>query len=248
MIKYSMILILSIVVVLTGCTTKTPQLEVLPMSTITAKTSIDMRGKTITTFILYDAVKQLQKMSDGEVLEIVTDNYAAIESDMNAWSRMTGQKLLEVEKNTAYHRYYVEKAPFKKQGKTLAIVISNSGLEELISPLGFALGAALEGLDVSLYFQGPAVRVLKKGFKGQLKGFSKPFSGFARKGMAQTGHIPPQDKIRQLKDLGAHVYLCGPSMDHFGVKQDELIFDDVIIAEYLTFMEIMANADIQFYL
>ena len=91
------------------------------MSKIAANTSIDMRGKTITTFILYETVKQLQRMSDGDVLEIVTDNYAAIESDMNAWSRMTGQKLLEVEKNATYHRYYVEKASFKKSGKKLMV-------------------------------------------------------------------------------------------------------------------------------
>ncbi|MFQ5811701.1 MAG: DsrE family protein [Anaerolineae bacterium] len=115
-------------------------------------------------------------------------------------------------------------------------------------PLGFALGAALEGIDVHIYFQGPATRVLTKNFKAQLQGINRPFSGFARKGMAKTGHIPPQDKLRQLRELGAHFYVCGPSMEHFKVKKSEFIFDDVIVAEYLTFMEIMNKADIHIFL
>ena len=206
-----------------------------------------MRGKTITTYIMYHAVKTLQEMKEGEVLELVTDSFEAIEPDIRAWSRMTGHSLLKVEKDAGYERFYIEKGVPVEHGKKLAVVISNDGLEELISPLGFSLGAALQGLEVSMYFQGPGVRVFKKGFKAKLKGFGKPFSGFARKGLTQTGHIPPQDKIRQLKELGAKFYLCGPSMEHFGVQKHELIFNDVLIAEYMTFMEIMGDADIHIY-
>ena len=76
----------------------------------------------------------------------------------------------------------------------------------------------------------------------------KQFSSFARKEMAKAGHLPPQDKLEQLKELGARIYICGGSMDPFGVKKSELIFDDVIVAEYLTFLEIMDKADINIFL
>jgi predicted peroxiredoxin len=66
--------------------------------------------------------------------------------------------------------------------------------------------------------------------------------------LTKIGHIPPQDKLRQLRELGAHFYICGPSMEHFGVQKGKLIFDDVVIAEYLTFMEIMKKADIHIFL
>ena len=85
------------------------------MSTIQAKESIDMRGKLITIYILYYAVQTLQTMNEGEVLEIVTDNFEAIESDIRAWSRMTGHAVLDVEKGTTYERYYIEKALPKTQ-------------------------------------------------------------------------------------------------------------------------------------
>ncbi len=213
-----------------------------------ARVSIDMRGKKITTFILYDAVMKLREMKEGDVLEIITEDFEPIESDIRAWCRMTGHNLLDVERAPGQERYCVQKGALKEEERKLAVVISDAGLEELLSPLGFALAAALGGTDVHLYFQGPAVKVLQKDFKETLHGIGRPFSRFARKGLAEIGHIPPQDKLRQLKELGAHIYLCGPSMEHFGVKRDELIFDDVIVSEYLTFMEVMGKADIHIFL
>ncbi len=206
-----------------------------------------MRGKKITTFILYDALMKLREMGEGDVLEIVTEAFEPIESDIRAWCRMTGHSLVNVEKAPDQERYYIEKAAPRGKEHRLAMVISSAGLEELISPLGFALGAALAGIDVHVYFQGPAARVLKRGFKGTLPGIGRPFSGFARKGMAEIGHVPPQDKVRQLRELGAHLYVCGPSMEHFRVKKDDLIFDDVVVSEYLTFLEVMEKADIHIF-
>ncbi len=217
------------------------------MASASANQSIDMRGKKITTFILYDAVMKLREMSEGDVLEIVTEAYEPIGSDIRAWCRMTGHKFVDFNKSPDQERYYIEKAAPTREQNKLALVISDGGLEELISPLGFALGAALGGTEVYIYFQGPAVKVLKKGFKEALRGISRPFSRFARKGLADIGHVPPQDKLRQLRELGARFYVCGPSMDHFGVEKDELIFDDAIVSEYLTFMEVMGNADIHIY-
>lgn len=212
------------------------------------KESIDMRGKHITTFILHNVVMKLRDMKEGDVLGILTDTFEPIENDIRAWCRMTGHNLVELETKADHQRYYIEKAAPREKEHQLALVISDPGLEELISPLGFALGAALGGTDVYIYFQGPAVKVLTKGFKEKLRGINRPFSNFARKGLAKTDHVPPQDKLRQLRELGAHFYICGPSMEHFGVKKSELIFGDVTVSEYLTFLEIMNKADIHIFL
>jgi len=233
---------------LMGCATHNQHLEALPMGKIPVSRSIDMRGKTITPFILYYAVKNLKDMQEGEVLEVSTDKFEAIENDIHAWSRMTGNRLLEMETGNNFQRYFIKKVNLKKPDRKLAMIISDPGLEKLLSPLGLALSAALSGTDVYLYFQGPATRVLKKNFKAKLSGIQKPFSSFARKEMAKAGHLPPQDKLQQLKELGARIYICGGSMDPFGVKKSDLIFKDVIVAEYLTFLEIMDKADIHVFL
>ena len=72
---------------LNGCATPNVGMEVFPMGTMQADKLLDMRGKLITTYILYHAVEALQTMNEGDVLEIVTDTFEAVESDMYAWSR-----------------------------------------------------------------------------------------------------------------------------------------------------------------
>jgi predicted peroxiredoxin/TusA-related sulfurtransferase len=213
-----------------------------------ANRSIDCRGKTISTFVLYKAYKELQTMNEGELLEITTDDFGVYENDISAWCRMTGLKLVDINKEDRHQRYLIEKTVMKAQGKKMAMVMSSDGLEELLSPLGFALAAALEGFEVYIYFQGPAVHVLQKGFKAKLPGIGALFSTIAQKGMTESGHIPAQEKLQQLKELGARFYICGGSIDHFKVKMEELIFDDVVLAEYPTFMEVIGQSDIQFFL
>jgi predicted peroxiredoxin/TusA-related sulfurtransferase len=211
---------------------------------IATSTSLDMRGKTITTFVAYAAAERLAALADGESLDLVTDAAPDIDSDIRAWCRASGQELVTVERTGASGHYVIRKRGLRPSGRRLAAVISDPGLEELLSPLGFALAAALEGVDVSVYFQGPAVRVLATGFAEKLHGLRRPFSRFARAGLAKAGHVPAQQKIRQLQALGARLYACGPSMRHFRVARTDLAFDDVTVAEYLTFMEVMAAADI----
>ena len=209
-----------------------------------ARVSLDVRGKTITTFIAYETLRQLGGLADGESLELVADASEAIDNDIRAWCRTRGQHLAVAGHVNGSQRYVITKRPLRPSGKRYATVISDAGLEELLSPLAFALAAALEGSDVSLYFQGPAVRVLAKGFTEHLHGPGRPFSRFARAGLARAGHIPAQDKVRQLQALGSHLYACAGSMQHFKVSRADLAFGDVTIAEYLTFMETMAHADV----
>jgi predicted peroxiredoxin/TusA-related sulfurtransferase len=210
----------------------------------TTRTSLDMRGKSITTFIGYEAARRLADLPEDGVLELHTDASDEIDNDLAAWCRSRGQELAVGRRADGSYQYLITKRPLRGNGKRFAAVISDADLEELLSPLGFALAAALEGSDVSLYFQGPAVRVLSKGFTEHLHGFNRPFSRFARASLNKAGHIPAQEKIRQLQTLGGHLYICGPSMQHFKVAKSDLAFDNVTVAEYLTFMEVMASADI----
>ncbi len=218
------------------------------MTTITADQSLDRTGKTITTFVVYDLRTALEQMAEGQVLELLTDDYEAFEADIAAWCEATGQVLLSSQRIEKGLRFLIEKRTPKTKESSLAMILSPDGLEELLSPLGFALAAALEGIDVSLYIQGPAVRVVTKGFQPKLKGWSRPFTRFAQAGMADAGHIHAQEKLRQLRSLGAAIYLCAGSMDHFKVRREDLIFDDLPIVEYLTFMSVMEDADVSLYI
>ena len=208
----------------------------------------DFSNKKISAYILNNVVQKLKQIKIGDNIQIKIDNYKAIDNDLEAWSRLTKKKIELIESKTDYKIYRIEKTNDFQIDKKFAIIISDKGLEELLSPLGFAWIAAVSGMEVHIYFQGPAVKVLKKGFKEKLKGLSSIFSGFARNGLKKIGHLPPQDKLIELKKLGAKFYLCQPSMDHFKVRETDLIFDNIIIAEYGTFIEVLSEADIKFFL
>ena len=218
------------------------------MSTdLESRTRLDMRGRTITTFIAYEVHDALSAAAEGARVDVLTDAFTAIDSDLRAWCRVTGHALVDVDTTGEAWRFTIEKGAPRRSTRKYAAIIENHGLLELLAPLGFALAAALEGHDVSLYFQGPAVKVLERGYVARLHGFGRPFSRFPRSGLDKAGHIPPQAKIRQIQRLGGQIYACGPSMDHFKVAETELAFDDVIVAEYLTFMEQLDQADIHAY-
>ena len=89
--------------------------------------------------------------------------------------------------------------------------------------------------------------MLEKGYTAKMHGPGRPFSRFPRSGLAKAGHLPPEDKVAQLQELGAQLYACGPSMEHYKVDESDLAFDGVVVCEYLTFMEQMHDADIHMY-
>lgn len=211
------------------------------------RTRLDLRGRTITTFIAYEIHDALSVLGEGDRLDVVTDAFTAIDTDLRAWCRVTGNALVDADITGSTWRFTIEKGTPRRPTSKFAAVIEDDGLFELLAPLGFALAAALEGHDVSLYFQGPAVKVLGKGYVPKMHGLGRPFSRFPRAGLDRVGHIPPHEKLRQLQRLGAHIYACGPSMDHFKVAETDLAFDDIIVAEYLTFLEQMDHADIHLY-
>jgi predicted peroxiredoxin/TusA-related sulfurtransferase len=209
---------------------------------------IDGRGRSVSTAILYEVARAIRPLAPGSVITIRTDPLPAVDSDIRAWCRSTGHELLAADEPAGARDYLVRKTDEVRRQPGWAIIISNPGLEELLSPLGFALGAALAGSTVAIYFQGPAVRVLTRSFSEKLHGWQRPFSAFARRGLDEAGHPPPQVKLRQLQDLGALIYICGPSMTHFKVKADDLIFAGVQVAAYPTFVEQMNQATVQVFL
>jgi len=109
----------------------------------------------------------------------------AIDADVGAWSRATGNAIVERGDHARGRRYVIEKGEPRRSGHALAAIISDDGLFELLSPLGFALAAALDGHDVALYLQGPAVRVLSERFTPKMHGVGRPFSRFPRDGLAK---------------------------------------------------------------
>ncbi len=171
---------------------------------------LDLRGRTITTAIVLAVHEKLAELAVGDEIELLTEAFPAIVPDLQAWCRATGHDFIEVVEEGESWRVRMRKGVPRGAGYGVAVVVSVDGLEELLSPLGFALAAALGGAQVALYLQGPAVHVLAPGFRPRMRGLARPFSRFARTGLERVGHVAPVEKLRQLQALGAGLYACGP--------------------------------------
>ena len=217
------------------------------MTTTADTTTMDLRGLTITTAIMAATLEKLEDMAVGDELDVLVERAPGIVPDLEAWSRVTGNSVSFVDGAATSQRVHIRKGSAKPNERSVAIVVSHDGLLELLSPLGFALGAAQEGARVSVYLQGPAVHVLRPGFSPTLPWPMRPFSLFARPRIEASGHVAAIEKLRQLQLLGGRIYACAPSMERFGVDPTDLRLNDVTVCEYLTFMEVMQEADVQLY-
>jgi predicted peroxiredoxin len=208
---------------------------------------MDLQSLTITTAIAYAIHEALEPLDVGDPVEVYIGAAPALIPDLETWARQRGHRLEVIEGGATGSRLRFTKGHAERSERRVAIVVSDAGLEDLLSPLGFALAAALEGAAVSVYLQGPAVRVLRPGWSATLPWPMRPFTRFARQGLEAAGHVAAIEKLRQLRSLGGRVYACGPSLAHFGVDPHELALPDVTVCEYLTFMAVMQEADVQLY-
>ena len=218
-----------------------------PSTDTTGASALDLQSLTITTAIAYAIHEALGPLDVGESLAVIIGAAPALRPDLETWARQNGHALEVVGEDATGVRLRVTKGQAEPSGRRVAIIVSQGGLEDLLSPLGFALAAVLEGAEASVYIQGPAVRILRPGWSATLPWPMRPFTRFARHGLEAAGHVAAVEKLQQFQSLGGRVYACGPSLSHFGVDPDDFALPDVTVCEYLTFMAVMQEADIQLY-
>ena len=120
--------------------------------------------------------------------------------------------------------------------ESMAVVVTGDRPHEMATSIGLARAALLEGLDVSVFFRERGVRALSKFFIPR-RSLSARLLG------RRTAH--PHGDVFRLFDHGAHIYACAISMEDHGITPDELLSDDITVAEYATLVRVMKEADIQ---
>lgn len=200
------------------------------------KHHLDLRGNGLTTDIVARAINRLDVMTAGESLSMRVDADEAIDRDLRAWCEATGNHLVRVEDSVDARTYVIEKGVPVNVVHKLALVISSPDHDHLQAPLSLALAAALEGVGVSIFFEGPAVTILTADFQGK----GKRFRRFRR-----AAGVEAHDRVRQIHDLGGDLYACERALREHQIASGEIVFDRVLHAEYLTFLPVMEEADIQ---
>ncbi len=208
------------------------------MGTRDARHHLDLRGTGMATEIVTRAVNRLDVMSPGESLSLQVDATEAIDNDLRSWCEATGNHLLDVTDRGDDRIYVIEKGIPINVVHRLALVMSSPDHDRLEAPLSLAIAAALEDVKVSIFFEGPAVRILTRGFDRRE---SRGWFGRSRK----TAATEAQKRVRRIQDLGGHLYVCERALGARAIRPGDLAFENVTHAEYLTFLPVMEEADIQ---
>ena len=197
--------------------------------------SIDARGIHASVDLLESVAAVLDEVAVGEAVAVVADDFQPIETDLRSWSQVTGHDVASKTSSDRAMRYVIVKGPPRPTIHSMTAVVSSDRPKMLAWPMGLARAAALEGLEVSVFFRGDGVRVLSRFFTPRRK---------FRHRLSRRRPPHPHGDVFRLFDHGAHVYACAVSMEENGITPADLLFDNIIVAEYATMMAVISEADI----
>ncbi|MDX9899715.1 MAG: FAD-dependent oxidoreductase, partial [Spirochaetia bacterium] len=225
-------------------------------------------------------IMRLKKEADklpqgGRIILSATDPGFA--RDVQAWSNMTGNRLLSIEESTGIITAVVEKGTGVKPssgGGSLdgaTFVVFSDDLDKALASLVLANGAASAGKKPTMFFTFWGLSVIKrakkprvaKDFMGRMFSMMLPahmgklslskmnFGGAG--GLMMKGRMKSK-KVDQLEVMmehalrsGVRLVACQMSMDIMGVTREELI-DGVEIGGVATYMEAATNANVNLFI
>lgn len=191
----------------------------------------------------------LDSLPDGRTIEITTTD-AGFASDIEAWCKTTGNKLVDLKKENRTFTAIIKKGNAEitesvKNGQT--IVMFSDALDKALATFIIANGAAASGKPVTIFFTFWGLNLLKKCkdtkvkkcfiekmFGWMLPNCAKKLSlsklnmggmgTFMMKQVMKSKNILPlTELIKTAQDNGVKFIACSMSMDVMGIKEEELI-------------------------
>ena len=208
---------------------------------------VDARGTWKPYQVAYEAIKAMRELDTGAQLEVLTKDDAGLLYDISTWCRATGHQVVVSEPiDDGAVRSLLRKGQHRRSGRSMTVIVSTAGLAEVVYPLDKALAAAVLGMDVHVVFEGAGVRLLKRDYRAKLSGLvGAVFTPVVERVMKrEIGWPLPAESIAMLEDLGAHFYVCGPSLFGYGVHTEEIVVRDYTIGAVVTWADLLARTDI----
>jgi predicted peroxiredoxin len=203
------------------------------------------------TFKAYQAaylvIQELRRKDSEAVVELVIKDDKGMLKDIVTWCSTTGYQLICSEPgNEGEMRCLIQKGEENRNDKIMTVMISTADLENLAYPFDKALGGAVLGMQVNVVFEGTGVRLLKRGYRASLSGFwGRMFTTVVENVMKdKIGWLLPQDAIAMLEELGANFYVCGPSLEGYGVREEELVVKHHTLGGTITWVDLLARSNV----
>lgn len=191
------------------------------------------------------------------MIELLIPNSKGILHDIATWCETTGNDLVSSEVSSEggtedMHvviqkgvRSGAEQEGERGKEKKMTVVISTADLEYVVPPLDKALAGKVLCMDVSVVFEGAGVKLLKNGYRATRSGLFGNFrTSSVEMSLKNSGSPLPSEAITMLEELGAKFYVCGPSMEANGMRQEELVVEHSIVGSTVTWVSLLEHSDV----
>ncbi len=137
-------------------------------------------------------------------------------------------------------------AGISSQAKRKLVMVASRGTADGLYPaLILATTAAAQGMPVDIYFTFGGMKMLTKGMPENIKpSVDLGVSADELKVLLTKGGMPTlYDMLKSSKEAGVHIHACSPTMNLYGMKEEQLVdvCDDVIGAS--GFLELARDPD-----
>ncbi len=214
---------------------------------------------------------ELDKQEIGtQLLETATDPGFA--RDIQAWTRMTGNRLVELREEAGTVTALVEKAAREPSAQprdtenALTMVVFSDSLDRALASFVIANGAASAGKEVTMFFTFWGLSILKKqthtpvkkdlmgrmfsmmlpGSTGGLSLSKMNMGGMGARMMRSRMKAKNVDSLEQMMqsaiDSGVRLVACQMSMDIMGISREELL-DNVEVGGVASYLESASDAN-----
>jgi uncharacterized radical SAM superfamily Fe-S cluster-containing enzyme len=86
------------------------------VSPLPVRLSINTNGRTFASGLLLDLVSAIRRTADGELIAVDAQDAAAIEADLEAWSRLTGHAIISCTTNDGRTRWVLRHGSATREG------------------------------------------------------------------------------------------------------------------------------------
>lgn len=210
---------------------------------------VDARNTTKSYIALYEVIREFNHRNPEFIIELITRDNRGVLNDISVWCETTGNVLISSEVvDEGEMRYLIQKCVLRKSvtPKMITVTISTASLDMVIYPMERAVAGAVSGMEVNIIFEGTGVRLLKKGYRATVAGFIGKFctDDIEASLKSKMGWPLPRDSMLILEELGAKFWVCGASMEEYGIRGEDLVVKNVNMGGPITWVDLLAKSDV----
>ncbi|KAG4422808.1 hypothetical protein IFR04_004030 [Cadophora malorum] len=211
---------------------------------------VDGRHSASSPTVLALLLRKFNPMNPEDMIELAIKNNKGIFHDICLWCERTGNPLITSEHTSEDEDIHciIQKGERRSSDQKMVVVMSSANLEVIVEVLEKAIGGCVLGMDVSLFFEGTGVRLLQNGYRARCPGI---FGGFRTNKIEgecrRVGKLLPRDAIGMLEELGANFFVCGPSLEIYGVDEEEVSVAKYEVVSGVRLTDLLTQSDVNLF-